>query len=93
MATASKCRSPIWNFFSISTNDASKAICKCGGVISRGKSLHTYGTTPLINHLKSKHQTTYYKEFQNAVDKRDAVVAEARVSVVSYSFVFIPNHN
>jgi len=49
MSSQSKCRSPIWNFFNISSNDASKAVCKCGSAISRGKSLHSYSTSTITN--------------------------------------------
>ena len=55
-------RSVIWNHFTISVNDESKAICDyCKVSISRrGKNLKTFGTTNLlIKNLRLNHTLEY----------------------------------
>ena len=58
-----KCRSVIWNYFTINKDDSDIAICViCQCNIRRGKSCKEYSTSPLITHLRTKHAEKY-KEF------------------------------
>lgn len=54
-------RNMIWNHFTISVSDDSKAICNyCKVSISRGrKNLKTIGTTNLLKHLRLNHTVEY----------------------------------
>ena len=51
----------IWNHFTISVNDDSKAICNyCNVLISRGgKNSRTFGTMNLLKHLRLNHTSKY----------------------------------
>ncbi|PIK50913.1 putative zinc finger BED domain-containing protein 4-like [Apostichopus japonicus] len=64
--------SKIWDYFSISPNDITKAKCiACGTLISRGgKTSATFTSTNLKNHLKNSH-TFKFKEFQESQNKAD----------------------
>ena len=60
-----KMRAPIWNYFTIASNDA-QAKCTVPGyqqVIKRGQNKSNYSTTALINHLRLKHRVVY-QEFE-----------------------------
>ena len=54
-------RSLIWEHFTVSVNDDSKAICNyCNALISRGgKNPKIFGTTNLLKHLRLNHTSKY----------------------------------
>ena len=62
--SASRKKSPIWEYFQL-TEDTKYASCKsCDKLISwGGDSTKVYNTTHLVNHLKSTHNEAY-KEYQ-----------------------------
>ena len=57
MATSSRRKNPLWNYFKVSDEDVGKAICiLCKKILSRGsKDAHNMSTTNLQNHLKKMH--------------------------------------
>jgi uncharacterized phage-associated protein len=57
MATSSRSKNPLWNYFKVSDEDVGKAICiLCKKTLSRGsKDAHNMSTTNLQNHLKKVH--------------------------------------
>ncbi|XP_003389647.1 PREDICTED: zinc finger BED domain-containing protein 4-like [Amphimedon queenslandica] len=64
----SKRRSPIWQYFTASEGDKSAICTTCGTQVSRGgKSVKSFTTTNLVNHLK-KHPAEY-KEYEDAKRK------------------------
>ena len=69
---ASCVRSPVWNHFTISVADESKAICNhCEAILSQGgKSPKTYGTSNLLKHLRTHHEAIF-SDFQ-AADTNEA---------------------
>ncbi|KAL3848453.1 hypothetical protein ACJMK2_019310 [Sinanodonta woodiana] len=56
-----KLSSKIWNFFTINAEDESKANCDvCNKRLTRGgRNARSYGTSALINHLRSFHHSEY----------------------------------
>ena len=56
-------KSEVWNFFSISATDDSKAVCEdCGEKVARGgESPKTFTTSNLRKHLKNRHLTLFTK--------------------------------
>uniref|UniRef100_A0A1X7U6A6 BED-type domain-containing protein n=1 Tax=Amphimedon queenslandica TaxID=400682 RepID=A0A1X7U6A6_AMPQE len=61
-------RSPIWQYFTANEGDKSAICTTCGTQVSRGgKSVKSFTTTNLVNHLK-KHLAEY-KEYEDAKRK------------------------
>lgn len=53
-------KSVVWAYYDVSIANSAKAVCKlCAASLSRGSSPKQYSTTPLINHLRSKHKDEY----------------------------------
>ena len=74
--------SPVWDYFTVKTDDASK--CQCGlrdSVISRGKAnqAKTFSTSSMLTHLRSKHQQQY-DEMQKRMDESKTVSTSERLS-------------
>jgi len=69
---ASCLRSPVWNHFTISVADESKAICNnCKTTLSRGgKNPKTYGTSNLLKHLRTHHKAIF-SELQTAEETQE----------------------
>ena len=55
-------KGPVWEYFQEDPEDKTKAICQvenCGTRVSRGTSLQSLATSPLLNHLKRWHPTQF----------------------------------
>lgn len=76
-------KSFIWDFFTVAEKDCVKASCDiCKTKISRGKSISTFSTTPLINHLRSQHPLAfreYRKKMTNKTEKYPTLAELARI--------------
>lgn len=54
--------SKVWNYFKVSENDVTKAVCVlCKSEISRGGTGKTASTSAMLKHLKFKHNGEYCK--------------------------------
>ncbi|KAJ8349109.1 hypothetical protein SKAU_G00276980 [Synaphobranchus kaupii] len=65
----------VWDFFTVSDEDISRAICiKCSGNISRGgKKTSSFNTTNLISHLKNQHRYDgVLKAYEDACAAKEA---------------------
>ena len=75
-----------WDFFVLSADDESIAICnRCKAQIRRGsiaKGVRNYSTTPLLNHAKGMHPQAY-NQAKAALSKAKADSAKADSSVKS----------
>ena len=69
LSSERKKKSAIWAFYSVSLNDASKAVCHtCNELVSRGgKSPRSFNTTNLRKHLEA--HPDKYKEFSTMEDE------------------------
>ena len=69
LSSERKKKSAIWAFYSVSLNDASKAVCHtCNELVSRGgKSPRSFNTTNLRKHLEA--HPDKYKEFSTMASK------------------------
>jgi hypothetical protein len=58
-----KSNNPVWDYFKVNDEDASKAVCiLCKKNLSRGsKDPHKMSTTNLQNHLKKQHNAVHNK--------------------------------
>ena len=53
-------KSPVWEYFSVAEDKKFAECNECGNMVSRGGgNARNFNTTNLVNHLKSKHHSTY----------------------------------
>ena len=72
-----KRRALIWNYFNIQSNQSTHAKCNvssCQQAIKRGQNPSSYSTTPLVNHLRSKHR--------NLFEQYEAALSQPGTSIV-----------
>ena len=75
-------KSPIWEYFSVAKDNKFAECKECRDMASRGGSnARNFNTTNLVNHLKSKHHSTYIKflEVKNKRDKERQASRNVRV--------------
>lgn len=77
MSFFTKTKSPVWEFFEILDDNKMMARCKlCKNSVSRGGIGRKASTTPLYNHLKSKHPNQHSKDNVNTGNAEFSVLDE-----------------
>ena len=75
-------KSPVWEYFSVAEDNKFAECKECRDMVSRGGSnARNFNTTNLVNHLKSKHHSTYVKflEVKNKREKERQASRNVRV--------------
>lgn len=79
-------RSPIWKYFEINLNELHKANClTCGAILIRGEAGNPsqFSTSPLISHLKGKHEEEFEKFRKLQSDSKEKQQLDASSSISS----------
>ena len=65
-------KAPIWNYFTVSSKDPSKAVCVlCGSALSLGSAQpKLQATSNIKNYLKTRHQNEFLKFSKISEDRK-----------------------